>query len=322
LNQFDKNYVFLFQGVGNEYHKLLHMLDDEQLALLKYYCSIVNKEIGMDLWNYLHNSTVTKYNRAFNNCVAIYTIDSIVYSKIIDLNIKPSMFLAYSMGLITALACGRAISFESGLHTIINVYDYSQNILRKDEAMAIIVGLTCEGVVKIIKKNSLEGYVEIASENNENCIVISGHRSGIDQVMAIAASEGALKVLDINAPFAFHSHYATKGISKHIEFIAKLKMADSEVPIISVYNQNIIKSSDDLKKELMQNLSARMYWKSTIEKAASIGTQSFIEVSLGDSLTKFSKLINIDYEFLTYNKLLNMKTQIKGLNISDTAKKL
>lgn len=315
MKQFiDKKYVFLFQGVGNEYHRLLQLLDTEQLALLKQYCAIVDKELGMDLWNYLQNSVVTKYNRAFNNCVAIYTIDNLVYRKLIASNIKPSIFLAYSMGLITALACGNAISFEAGLHTIINVYDYSRNFARQDEAMAIIVGMTCEEVVRIIRQNGLEKQVEIASENNEFCIVISGHRSGIDRAMAIAAQEGALKVLDINAPFAFHSHYAAKGISKHIEFIAKLKMVDSEVPIISVYNQNILKTSDDLKKELMQNLTARMYWKTSIEKAASIGNNSFVEVSLGDSISKFSKLINPAYDFLTYTKLFNAKSIGKAVD--------
>jgi malonyl CoA-acyl carrier protein transacylase len=133
-------------------------------------------------------------------------------------------------------------------------------------------------------------------------------------MMNIASKEGALKVLDINAPFAFHSHYAMKGINKHIEFIAKLKMANSEVPIMSVYNQNIIRFSDELKKELMQNLSARMYWKSSIEKAASTGIAGFVEVSLGDSITKFSKLINTNCDFLTYNKIFKMKTQIKELS--------
>jgi malonyl CoA-acyl carrier protein transacylase len=310
----DEKYVFLFQGVGTEYQRLLHLLDNDQIELLKHYCSIINEELGMDLWNYLHYGTVTKYNRAFNNCIAIYTIDTIVYRRLIESDIKPSMFLAYSMGLITALACGKAISFEAGLRTIINVYDYSQNIIRKEEAMAIIVGLSCEEVVKLIKQNELEGTVEIASENNESCIVISGHRIGIDQMMNIASKEGALKVLDINAPFAFHSHYAMKGINKHIEFIAKLKMANSEVPIMSVYNQNIIRFSDELKKELMQNLSARMYWKSSIEKAASTGIAGFVEVSLGDSITKFSKLINTNCDFLTYNKIFKMKTQIKELS--------
>lgn len=312
MKQFnDAKYVFLFQGVGNEYHRLLHMLDQEQMELLKHYCAIVDKELGMDLWNYLYNSTVTKYNRAFNNCIAIYTIDNIVYRKYIDSNIKPSAFLAYSMGLITALACGKAISFEAGLHTIINVYEYSQSTARQDEAMAIIVGLTCGEVIKIIQNNNLESYVEIASENNEYCIVISGHRRGIDEVMTIAANEGALKVLDINAPFAFHSHYTIKGINKHIEFLAKLKMSDSSVPIISVYNQHIINASDDLKKELMQNLTARMYWKTSIEKAASMGIHGFVEVSLGDSLTKFSKLINTECDFFTYSKLIDLKSETK-----------
>lgn len=264
--------------------------------------------MGLDLRGYLYNSSVTKYNKAFNNCIAIYVIDYIVYKTYIDCGIKPELFLAYSMGLITAMACGKSISFEAGLHTIINVYDYSESASRRDEAMAVVVGLTCSDVSEIIKRSGSEECVEVASENNEYCIVISGKRSGVENVMKIASDEGALKVKDVKAPFAFHTHYAAEGIEKHIEFISKMEVFDSEVPVVSVYTQDLITKVSDLQKELMKNLVSRMYWKKSIEKIAESGIDNFAEVSLGDSITKFSKLINIDYKFLTYNKFLSMKS--------------
>jgi len=307
----NKRHAFLFQGVGSEYQRFLHLLDDEQKQILDQYCSIVHKEIELDLWNYLFNAKETKYDKMFNDWIAIYTCDYIVYLRYIEMNIKPEIFLGYSMGLITAMACGKSISFESGLHMLLNIYEYPQHASRKEEAMGVVVGMTCSDIDHIIQENNLKYHVEVASENNDYCIVISGMKSGVDKVMSIASNEGALKVKEVNAPYAFHSQYAASGIERFISFVAKLRVFDCMTPIISSFNQDIIQDAFDLKKELIKNMTSKMHWKASIEKIADKGIYSFIEVSLDDSLIKFSKLINTDYEFSTYNKLLKIKSQAR-----------
>ncbi|WP_185651336.1 ACP S-malonyltransferase [Clostridium sp. DJ247] len=310
MDQFIKEkHAFMFQGVGAEYQRLLHLLDEEQKEILSHYCSIVYKELELDLWNYLFNSSETKYNKMFNDWIAIYTCDYIVYHIYTNFNIKPEMFMGYSMGLITAMACGKSISFEAGLHMLLNIYEYPQCVTRQEEAMAVIVGMTCNNVEKIIQENGLKDYVEIASENNEYCIIIAGIKSGIDKVMTIAKNEGALKVRGISAPYAFHSSHASKGIERYIDFVEKLQVSDCMTPIISSFDQNIIQNSSDLKKELVRNMAGRMYWKTSIEKVAGMGINSFVEVSLDDSITKFSKLINMDNEFFNFNKFRKIKSK-------------
>ncbi|WP_432401875.1 ACP S-malonyltransferase [Wukongibacter sp. M2B1] len=300
--------AFLFQGVGPEYQKFLHLLGEKEQGLLKHYCTIANKEIGLDLWSYLFEFSPTKYDKMFNDWIAIYTCDYIVYHAYTDLGIKPDILLGYSMGLITAMACGKSISYEAGLQMLLTIYEYPKYFSRNNEAMSVIVGMTYDDVDKIIRGNKLEGYVEIASENNEYCIIISGIKKWVDRVMSIAVDEGALKVKDINAPYAFHSRHAAIGIERYIELVAKLEVLDSEISIISSFNQDIIKTSDELKEELVKNMTSRMYWKSSIEKIVDIGINNFVEVSLADSVTKFSKLINTDSKFVTYKKMLKLKS--------------
>src|ERR1700738_292164 len=129
--------------------------------------------------------------------------------------------------------------------------------------------------------------------------------------MKIAEDEGALKGKEVNAPYAFHSHFAINGIEKYIRSVSKLKVFDCMTPIISVFNQDILQSASDLKKELIKNMSSSMHWKTSIEKIAAIGINSFVEVSLDDSLTKMSKLINEDCEFFTYKKFIKEKSKVQ-----------
>lgn len=56
-------------------------------------------------------------------------------------------------------------------------------------------------------------------------------------------------------------------------------------------------------KEIKRSLTGKMFWKRSIEKAAETGVKSFVEVGLGNSLSKLSKLINVNYKFSTFDKI-------------------
>ncbi|GAB6087313.1 ACP S-malonyltransferase [Alkaliphilus crotonatoxidans] len=306
-------HAFLFQGVGAEYQKLITRFDKEQLEILNYYCSVVRHELNMDLWNYLFNAAETSHDKMFTDWIAIYTCDYIVYQRYRSLGMEPAILLGYSMGLITAMACGKSISFEAGLHMLLTIYQYPKLANREDEAMAVIVGLTCHDVEEIIRENNLLGQVEIGSENNEYCIVISGMEAAVNMVMGLSEIKGALKVKEVNAPYAFHSQFAAKGIEPFVKFVSELDVYDCEIPIISSFDHSILQKSPDLQRELIKNMTGRMYWKTAIEKIAAMGIESFIEVSLDDSVVKFSKTINLDWTFLNYNKIKRLKKNFSPL---------
>ncbi|WP_185903513.1 acyltransferase domain-containing protein [Lysinibacillus sphaericus] len=309
MDYFDGGNAFLFQGVGSEYQSLLHLLDEEQLELLRKYCSIVEKELDLDLWDYLFYSKKTKYDDFFNDWIAIYTCDNIVFDTYISIGVKPKVFLGYSMGLITAMSCGKSISFETGLHMLLTIYEYPKDISRHEESMATIIGLNYQQVVSLIEKNNFSDTVKIASENSKYCIVISGNKSDIIKILGGAEEEGAIKVVKINVPYAFHTPFAEKGIDKFIDLVERIKVDDSRIPIISVFTQNALQSASDLKKELVKNMPSSMNWKCSIEKMIVFGITTFIEVSLDDSLTKISRVINTDYKFLSYKKIVRLNSK-------------
>lgn len=301
--------AFIFQGVGSEYKDYLHLLDDSQKRDLKKYCEIVHNEFGINLWEYLFGEADIGFDKMLCDWIAIYTCDYIVYRTYVDNEICPQICIGYSMGLITAMLCSEAISFETGLHMLFRIYQYPIDANRMNEGMAVIVGLTFEDIISIIESNNLNNEVEIGSENNDFCIILAGNKEAVSAVMKLAEAEGALKVKEINAPYAFHSHYAGIGIESYVEQVKKIQVNDSKYPIVSTFDKSVLQKASELKEELVKNMTGSMRWKSGIEKIASMGITSFVEVSLEESIVKFSKLINTDYSFLTYKKLLKAKAK-------------
>ncbi len=306
----NKKLAFLFQGFRSEYKNLLELLDEKQLEELNNHSLIVDNEIGVNLSDYLFDSNnikYDKYDRVFYDWIAGYTSDCIVYHTYIDFGIRPHIMLGYSMGLITALVCGNSISFETGLQMLLTIYGYSKRYAGQNEGMGVIIGKNRREVCKIIAGNSLKDDVYIASENSDTCIVISGINNSIGKVLKIAEDSGAIKAALINSPNAFHSPFAARGIESLVKFAEDMQVCDCEIPVMSVFNQNIIQSAPDLRKELVINVSGSMKWKDSILKLGDLGVDSFVEVSPDDSLTKMSRIINIDYDFVTYKKFLRLK---------------
>ena len=302
----EKN-AFLFQGVGVKYKEFLDVFDERQLRQLERYSQIIKSELQIDLWSFANNKISSRENDEFLEWILIYTCDYIVYKTYIEKGIKPEIMVGYSMGLITAMVCAESLSFEDGLRLLDSIYSYPIHSKRGEEAMCAIIGLDYNSVFQIIEDVNLEEYVEIASENSEYCIVISGIKNAVYKIMELAEEEGAIKVILLNAPYAFHSSFALKGIEILETFIKSLKINEAKFPIMSVFTQNIIRDEDRLRNELIINMFTPMKWKNTILKLGNMGVNRFVEVTLNDSLTKISKVIDLGYEFITYKEIILAK---------------
>ncbi|WP_051289959.1 ACP S-malonyltransferase [Paenibacillus massiliensis] len=302
----NKQRAFLFQGVGPQYQDLLDRFDNVQLQSLKRYASIVLEEIGVDLYGYLMKHQDMECDSMFYDWIAIYTCDYIIYQQFIDSGVRPAVMLGYSMGLITAMACAKSISFADGLRMLQTIYEYPKDS-SDSYGMGVIVGQTYKEVYQLIVDCKAENEVFIASENNDTCLVVSGIKDSIHQVLKRAEEEGAIKASLINTPYAFHSPYAARGINMFVDLVETIPIREAEVPILSVFTQTFIQSAPDLKNELIKNMASPMNWNASILKLGESEIDSFVEVSLDDSLTKISRIINLDNEFLTYKKFQRLE---------------
>jgi malonyl CoA-acyl carrier protein transacylase len=303
-NRSDKKLAFLFPGVGGEGEGFLNALDGRQRETLDGYRPVIKRETGVDLPACPHAERPSQGGAPFHDWVAVYTCSCVVYDTYLDFGIRPHIMLGYSMGLITAMVCGKSISFEAGLHMLGCIYAYSAESSGTDRGMGVIVGRTRKEVGELLAGNAPENDVYIASENSDTCIVISGMKSGVGRVLKAAGDSGAIKASEINAPNAFHSPFAERGIERFIEAVEHTRVCDCETPILSVFDQRLLRKASDLKRELVINLSTPMNWKSSILVLGASGIDSFVEVGPEDSLTKMSRVINIDYDFLTYKKMM------------------
>ncbi len=290
------NLAMMFAGIGADYRKVIHKIPDKERGRIHQLSDILKETYKIDINSYLYGPAMDTESNLYN-WLTIYTCDYAIYQWYAARGVVPDYFLGYSMGLITALACSQAITFEAGAFLL---HEISQKE-SAGEGMATIIGFEKEELGRIIKDSRNEGRVFIACENNPYCFVISGYENSVQKVCLLAAERGALHVYAIDSKFAFHTplyHRPQRDLSVSVETI---KVADSPIPFLSSIDQSLRWKSRDLSDELVRNMYSIMKWGDSIAFLSRSGIKNFIEVSLGKGLTKISRSIEDTCRFDTFD---------------------
>ena len=302
--------VFLFNGVGINFRKYPHYLLENSFGHLSQYNVILKERFNFDILGYIFSMKSHGWDSSLLNWITIFTLDNIAYKMTYEMINKPYAYMGYSMGLITAMVCSGSLSYESGIELLIKIFEYPINAGRKDETMATIIGFSLDDIKQLIKNGNYTQPVEIASENNAYCFTLSGRVPDIEKLICSAIDNGALYAKILDVPYAFHSSYAKKGIDSLTSFVESIKMAAPKIAILSCYSLKFLREPDELREELIKNMYTPMKWDSAIQVLIKEGAYSFIEISFGDYLTRFSRMINQQYHFFTHKEISCFKERV------------
>ena len=143
----------------------------------------------------------------FNTQPAIFLISYSIFNVVkkefnIDLN-KANFFAGHSLGEYSALSCAGYIKFSDALKVLKVRGDAMQNAVPKGVGgMIAILATTIKVVENIILSNKKNCDVQIANDNSEGQIVVSGKLKDLDIFAEILKSQGIRNIkLPVSAPF-------------------------------------------------------------------------------------------------------------------------
>ena len=142
-----------------------------------------------------------------NTQPAIYLISYSIFNLAknefnLDLN-KAKYFAGHSLGEYSALSCAGYLDFSDTLKILRIRGDAMQNSVPKGEGgMVAVLGSTVEIIEKILKDNEQNFKAQIANDNSEGQIVLSGKMDDLDKLI-LTLKENTIKniKLPVSAPF-------------------------------------------------------------------------------------------------------------------------
>jgi len=250
-----------------------------------------------------------------NTQPAIFLISYSIFSVIkkefnIDLT-KAKYFAGHSLGEYSALSSAGYLNFSDTIKLLRIRGDAMQNAVPKgDGGMLAVLGSTVELIEKILSENSNNLTVQIANDNSDGQIVLSGKNSDLNKVIEILKSKKIKNIkLPVSAPFHCKLMSQATNIMK-IE-IEKTNFNNADTKLISNVTADEIFDSEKLKDLLIQQIENRVRWRESVINMINKGVNHFIEIGPGKVLSGLVKRINKDVKIDT----INNESDIKDLKI-------
>ena len=200
----------------------------------------------------------------------------------------PKLLAGHSLGEYTAILAAGSLSFAQALTLVQRRASLMEEAGQASSgAMSAILGIELAALEAVCSETG----VQIANINSPEQVVISGPSDAIARANALAQERGARRVVPLEVSGAFHSRLmapAQTGMAKALEAVT---LRDAAVPIVANATATAIASTQDIKRELHDQVCAPVQWAASIEYMVTSGVTDFVEIGPGRVLTGLVKRI-------------------------------
>ncbi len=231
-----------------------------------------------------------------------------VIRKEFNLNLNKAKFFAgHSLGEYTAIACAGYLDFKDTIRILRIRGDAMQNSVPNGEGgMTAVLGATVEEIENMLNENQKSFKVEIANDNSEGQIVLSGKIHDLEKLSLILKEKKIKNIrLPVSAPF--HSSLMNKATEIMKNELSRLKFEKGNNTLISNITADEIFNADELKDLLIKQIENRVRWRESIINMINKGVNQFIEIGPGKVLSGLVKRINKTVQVSSINSADDIK---------------
>ncbi len=286
-------------GMGKEFY--------DKFELVKSLFKEADETLNYSISKLILEGPKEELDLTANTQPAIFLISYSIFNVIkkefnIDLN-KAKYFAGHSLGEYSALSCAGYLNFAETLKILSVRGDAMQNSVPKGEGgMVAVLGSTVEAIEKILKDNESKFIAQIANDNSDGQIVLSGKTQDLEKLTEILKENSTKNIkLPVSAPF--HCSLMSKATEIMTEELNKISFSDGSNKLISNVTAEPVSSTEDLKSLLIEQIENRVRWRESILNMINSNVDHFIEIGPGKVLSGLVKRINREVKINTINSL-------------------
>ena len=285
--------AYIFPGQGAQFTGMgLPLYENSAAAKLLF--EQANDILGFDITSIMFEGSVDDLKETKVTQPAIF-LHSVILAKSLGDGFQPDMVAGHSLGEFSALVANGTLRFEDGLKLVSQRAQAMQKACDLTEGtMAAVLGLENEIVEDACK--SIDGVVVAANYNCPGQLVISGEVEAINRACEAMKEAGARRALVLPVGGAFHSPMMEPARE---ELAAAIENTTFSKPNCQIY-QNVtaspITDKDEIKANLISQLTAPVRWTQSVQKMIEDGAKHFTEVGPGKVLQGLVRKINREAE--------------------------
>ncbi|GIJ96494.1 malonyl CoA-acyl carrier protein transacylase [Capnocytophaga stomatis] len=281
--------AYIFPGQGAQFVGMGRDLY-EKSSKAKDLFEQANQILGFSITDIMFEGTDQDLKQTKVTQPAIF-LHSVILSKVLGESFQPQMVAGHSLGEFSALVANKTLSFEDGLQL---VYKRAMAMQKACESqpgtMAAVLGLEDAVVEDVCKK--IEGIVTPANYNCPGQLVISGELSAVEKACEAMKEAGAKRALILPVGGAFHSVLMKPAEEELAKAIESTRFNKPICPVYQNVTTTAVNNPDEIKKNLINQLTAPVKWTQSVQQMIQDGASEFIEVGPGKVLQGLVKKIN------------------------------
>ncbi len=296
-----------FVGMGKEFY--------DKFDLVKKLFQEADDALGMSLSKIILEGPKEELDLTANTQPAIFLISYSIFQVIkknfnVDLH-KAKYFAGHSLGEYSALACAGYLDFYNTIKILKIRGEAMQNsVLKGEGGMTAVLGASVESIEKILEENKTNFYTEIANDNSDGQIVLSGKTQDLEK-LSLVLKKNKIKNIKLPVSAPFHSSLMSKATQIMRQELGKLNFKKGSNALVSNITADEIFNADELKDLLVKQIENRVRWRESVVKMINKEVNQFIEIGPGKVLSGLVKRINKEVMVSS----INNEEDIKNIKI-------
>ena len=294
-------------GMGKEFY--------DKFDIVKNFFEQADDVLKFSISKLILHGPKDKLDLTTNTQPAIFLISYSIFNVVkkefnLDLN-KAKYFAGHSLGEYSALSCAGYLDFSETLKILRIRGDAMQNSIPKGQGgMIAVLGSKVDLIERILKENEKTFKVQIANDNSEGQIVLSGKNDDLEILIQILKDKSIKNIkLPVSAPF--HCELMSKATKIMTYELNKVNFSQGKNKLISNVTADEIKDLNELKNLLIKQIENRVRWRESVINMIEKNVDHFIEIGPGKVLSGLVKRINRDVKIDT----INNQSDIENLKI-------
>ena len=221
--------------------------------------------------------------------IVSYAIFS-VFKKEFNFDFKSTKFFAgHSLGEYSALVCAESLKFQDALHLLFERGKSMQEAVPIGKgAMIAILGAQIDEINIFLKNSKKNGTCEIANDNAEGQIIISGDVDSLNNLKKIL-KENKKKFIPLNVSAPFHCSLMKPAAMNMENKINSVVFQKPNFDIVSNVTSKPEKDPKNIKRLLVEQICSSVRWRESMINMSKENITDFIEIGPGKVLSGMVK---------------------------------
>lgn len=294
--------AFVFPGQGSQQVGMLSTLA-AQHTIIKQTFVEASDAINVDVWALSQNGPESELNKTENTQPALLAASVALWRLWNEQSgTQPLYMSGHSLGEYSALVCAGSIGFADGVRLVKKRGEFMQTAVPTGVgAMAAIMGLDDEKIVKACEEAAQGQVVTPVNFNSPGQVVIAGHAEAVARASDLCKQAGAKRALPLPVSVPSHCSLMKPAAEKLVEVLNAIEVKTPTIPVVQNVTAKVETNAADIRQNLLAQLYNPVLWVDCINTMVKAGVTATIECGPGKVLCGLNKRIHSELNAVAIN---------------------